>query len=84
MVKDFIYEYKKVTNLGELYLIPIDKRLYDVPERPVISNYSTPEEKFSSHYARLEEGWPCIKDTKKAYIYIYEICKKSLKILSWR
>ena len=64
-MKDFMCEYKKGTNLGELYLLPIDKRLYDVPGRPVISNYSTPKENFSSYYALLEEGWPYIKDTEE-------------------
>ena len=64
-MKDFICEYKKGTNLGELYLLPIDRRLYDVPEKPVISNYSTPKENFSSHYAHLEVGWPYIRDTEE-------------------
>ena len=36
-----MYKYKKVTNLGKLYLLPkIQKRLYDVPGGPVISNYT--------------------------------------------
>ena len=38
-LKYFTYEYKKATNFGKLYLLPkIHKRLFDVPERPVISN----------------------------------------------
>ena len=38
-MKYFMYEYKKVTNLGKLYLLPkIHKRLCDVPRRPVVSN----------------------------------------------
>ena len=57
-MKDFMYEYKKVTNLGELYHLPkINKRSYDVPARPKISDYGTPKEKFSSLYAHLQEGW---------------------------
>ena len=44
----FMYEYKKVTNLGKLYLLPkIHKRLYNVPGRPVISNFGTPTGKVS-------------------------------------
>ena len=40
-MKYFMYEYKKVTNLGKLYLLPkIHKRLYNVPGGPVISNYT--------------------------------------------
>ena len=63
-MKYFMYAYKKVTNLGELYLLPkIHKRLYDVPGIPVISNYSTPNEKFLSHYVHLQEGWSYVKDT---------------------
>ena len=46
--KYFTYEYKKVSNLGKLYLLPkIRKRLYNVPERPVISNCGTPTKKAS-------------------------------------
>ena len=38
-MKHFMCEYKKVTNLGKLYLLPkIHKRLYEVPGRHVISN----------------------------------------------
>ena len=37
------YEYKKVCNLGKLYLLPkIHKRLFNVPGRSVISNRGTP------------------------------------------
>ena len=53
-MKYFLHKYKKVTNLGELYLLPkIHKRLYDVPGIPVILNYGTPTEKFVSHYVHL-------------------------------
>ena len=39
-LKYFIINHKKATNLGKMYLLPkIHKRLYDVPERPVISNH---------------------------------------------
>ena len=38
-MKYFMYQYKKITDLGKLYLLPnFHKRLYDVPGRPVISN----------------------------------------------
>ena len=47
-MKYFMHEYKKVTNLGKLYLLPnIHKRLYDVPGRPIVSNFSAPMEKAS-------------------------------------
>ena len=47
-LKYFTYEYKKVCNLGKLYLFPkIHKRLFNVPGRPVISNCGTPTEKVS-------------------------------------
>ena len=69
-MKYFMHEYKKVTNLGKLYLLPnIHKRLYDVPGRPAISNCSTPTEKASEfldhHLKRItQEGWSYIKDTE--------------------
>ena len=45
-LKYFTYEYKEVSNLGKLYLLPkINKRLHNVPGRPVISNCGTPTEK---------------------------------------
>ena len=44
--KYFSYEYKKITNLGKLYLLPkIHKRLENVPRRSVISNCGTATEK---------------------------------------
>ena len=44
-LKYFTYEYKKVSNLGKLYLLPkIHKRLHNVPGRPVISNCGIPTE----------------------------------------
>ena len=47
-MKYFTYEYKKVCNLGKLYLLPkILKRLFNVLGRPVISNCGTPTEKVS-------------------------------------
>ena len=43
-----MYEYKKVTNLGKLYLLSkIHERLHDVPETPVISNCGIPTGKIS-------------------------------------
>ena len=40
--------YKKVTNLGKMYLLPkMHKRLHSVLGRPVLSNFLTPTEKIS-------------------------------------
>ena len=45
--KHFSCNYKKLTNLGKMYLLPkIHKRLESVPGRPVISNCGTPTKKF--------------------------------------
>ena len=47
-MKYFIYEFKKATNFGKLYLLPrIHKRLRNVPGRPVISNCGSSTEKCS-------------------------------------
>ena len=47
-LKYFTYEYKKVSNLGKLYLLPkIHKRLHNVPGRPMIWNCGTPTEEDS-------------------------------------
>ena len=65
-----MYKYKKVTNLGKLYLLTkIHKRLYDVPGRPVISNCGTTTEKVSEflyhHLIQImQEGWSYIKGTE--------------------
>ena len=46
--KCFSYQYKKSTNFGKMYLLPkIQKKLDNVPGRPVISNCGTPTEKAS-------------------------------------
>ena len=52
-----------------MYLLPkIHKRLYDIPGKPVISNYGTPTEKVSEFLDRhlkpvMQEGESYIKDT---------------------
>ena len=47
-LKYFTYQYKKVTNLGKLYLLPkIHKRLTNVFGRSVTLNCGTPTEKAS-------------------------------------
>ena len=47
-LKYFTYNFKSGSCLGKMYLPPkIDKRLYHVPGRPVISNCGTPMEKMS-------------------------------------
>ena len=55
--KKVTHEYKKVSNLGKLYLLPkIHKRLYKISGRPATSNYGTPTEKaseFLNYYIKL-------------------------------
>ena len=64
--KYFTYEYKKVSNLGKLYLLPkIRKRLYNVPGRPVISNCGTPTKKASEF---LDYHLKPIMQREKSYI----------------
>ena len=68
-VKYFSFEYKKVTNLGKVYLLPkIHKRLKDVSGRLVISKSWTPSKKvpeFVDHLFKpgTQNGWPYIKDS---------------------
>ena len=68
-LKYFSYDFKKVTNLGKLYLLPkIHKRLYNVPGRPVISNCGVPTEKASEfldfHLKPLmQSSWSYIRDS---------------------
>ena len=68
--KYFLYEYKRLNNLGKLYFLPmIHTRLYDVPGRTVVSNCDSPTEKVSEFlYLHLkpimQEGWSYIKDTE--------------------
>ena len=46
-----MYEYKKVSKLGKLYLLPkIHKTLHNFSGRPLISNCGTPTEKASENY----------------------------------
>ena len=50
-LKYFSYEYKKITNLGKLCLLPkIHKRVENVPGRPVISNCGTPLKRYQSSW----------------------------------
>ena len=67
-LKYFTYEYKKVSNLGKLYLLTkIHNRLHNVRGRPVISNCGTPMEKaeFIDYYLKpiMQEGKSYIKDS---------------------
>ena len=68
-LKYFTIDFKKVINLGKLYLLPkIHKRLFEVPGRPVISNYGTTTEKVSEFLVSelksvMQEGWSYIKDS---------------------
>ena len=55
--------YKKATILGKMYLIPkIYRRFFNVPDRPVILNCSSPTEKVSEFLDSnlkgiMEESW---------------------------
>ena len=69
-VKYFTYEHKKACNLGKLYLLPkIHKRIFNVPRRPVISNFGTPTEKvseFLDHHLKpvIQKGLCYIRDSQ--------------------
>ena len=66
--KYFTIDFKKATNLDELYLLnTIHKRLSEVLGRPVISNCGTPTENVSEFLdseliSVLQKGWSYIKD----------------------
>ena len=66
----FIYQYKKVTSLGKLYILPkIYNRLYNIPGRSVISNCGATTEKvakFLDYHFRpiMQDGWPYFNDTE--------------------
>ena len=65
-LKYFTYEYKKVSNLQKLYLLPkIHKRLHNVPGRPAISNCGKPTEKASEF---LDYHLKSIMQRGKSYI----------------
>ena len=67
--KYFSDEFKNITNLGKLNLRPkIHKHLFDVPERPVLSNCGTATEKVSElldHVLKavMQQKGPYIKDS---------------------
>ena len=60
---NFIITHKKATNLGKMYLLTKNhKRLFNVPGRPVISNYGSPTEKVSEFLVSrlkdiMQESW---------------------------
>ena len=68
-LKFFSYEYKKITNLGKLSLLPkIHKRLENVSGRPVISICGMPNEKVSEFLdyhlkSLMQNGQSYIKDS---------------------
>ena len=64
--KYFTIEFKKATNLGKLYLLPlIHKRLENVPGRPVISSCVTPTEKVSEF---LDSQLKPVMQSSRSYI----------------
>ena len=64
--KYFTTEFKKTTNLGRLYLLPkTQKRLENVPDRPIIPNCGTPTEKFSEF---LDSQLKPVMQSSRSYI----------------
>ena len=67
-LKYFTYNFKKATIPGKLQFLPeINKRLANVPGRPVISNCGTPTRKVSEYLDFLlkpvmQDDWSYIKD----------------------
>ena len=84
-LKYFSIEFKKATNIGKLYLLPkIYKRLFDVPEQPVISNCGTPTEKvseFLDHVLKpvMQQSRSYIKDSNE----FIKKSKRFLRMLLW-
>ena len=68
-MKYFRFDFKKACNLGKLYLLlKIDKRMFNIPGMPVISNCGTLTENVSefmdSHLQPImKKGLSCIKDS---------------------
>ena len=85
-LKYLTYQYKKVTNLGKLYLLPkIHKGLAYVPRRSVISNCSTPTEKaseFLDHHLKpvMQKGKSYVKDSGDFINKIKELQSISNKV----
>ena len=79
-LKYFHFDFKKACNLENLHLLPkIDKRMFNVPGRPVISNCGTPTEKVSeflySHLpAIMREGLSYVKDSGDFISKIKRFC----------
>ena len=69
-MKYFVYDYKNASNLGKSCFLPkIDKRLSNVPGRPVISNCGTLTEKaseFLDYHLKpvMQRSWSYIKDSE--------------------
>ena len=66
-LKYFCYKYKKITNLGKLCLIlKIDKRIENVPGRPVILTTMHPLKRFQSfRIITLNRLWKVVDLTSK-------------------
>ena len=67
-LKNFIYDFRKATNLGKLYFLPKIKPLTAVRGRPVISNRGTPAKKVSEYLDHIlksimQESWSYLKDS---------------------
>ena len=84
-LKYFCYQYKKSTYFGKIYLLQkINKRLDNVPRRPVISNCGTPTEKPSEFLdphlqSIMKSGVSYIKDTND-FLFKLKNLKKLKKL----
>ena len=78
--KYFTTEFKKTTNLGRLYLLPkTQKRLENVPDRPIIPNCGTPTEKFSE---LLDSQLKPVMQSSRSYIKASGDLIKKIKNIS--
>ena len=76
-----MYSFKNASCLGKMYLLPkINKRLYNVPGRPLISNCGTPTEnmsEFLDHHLQpvMKGGKSYVKDTNHFLEKLKELAK---------
>ena len=79
ITQKFSYIFKKICNLGKLYLLPkIHKILENVPDRPVISNCHMPTEKVSEIFYH---HFKPVMQSGKSYIKTSEHFLEKIKTL---